>query len=237
MSNETVTRTAMGGADPRAAAVTSDTPGHFALQGELGAAKARIITAADHARRLLERDLHDGLQQRLLCLQLKVRLAEASLPDGYHELSCELADIAEGLTEALENIREISRGLHPAILTQCGLAPAVKALVRGLPVPVRLHADVDGRLPDAVETGAYYIISEALANAAKHAHATVVDVSIKKHRQSLDLTVWDNGVGGADTSGSGLTGLADRVDALAGRMQFRSPPGRGTHLFITFPLK
>jgi signal transduction histidine kinase len=168
---------------------------------------------------------------------LKVRLAEASLPDDHHELSCELADIAEGLTEALENIREISRGLHPAILTQCGLAPAVKALARGLPVPVRLHADVDGRLPDAVEIGAYYIISEALANAAKHAHATVVDVSIKKHGQSLDLAVRDDGVGGADISGSGLTGLADRVDALAGRMQLRSSPGRGTHLFVTFPLK
>jgi signal transduction histidine kinase len=237
MSSETITSAAMSGADPGAAAVTFVTTGHFALQGELGAAKARIIEAADQARRLLERDLHDGLQQRLLCLQLKVRLAEASLPDGDHELRCELADIAEGLTETLENVREISRGLHPAILSQCGLAPAVKALARRLPVPVRLHADIDGRLPEAVEIGAYYIISEALANAAKHAHATVVDVSIKKHGQSLDLAVRDNGAGGADTSGSGLTGLADRVDALAGRMQFRSPPGRGTHLFVTFPLK
>jgi signal transduction histidine kinase len=209
----------------------------FAFQGELGAAKARIIAAADHARCLLERNLHDGLQQRLLCLQLKARLAEASLPDGHHELRCELADIAEGLTEAMENIREISRGLHPAILSQCGLEPAVKALTRRSPVPVRLHADINGQLPDTVEIGAYYVISEALANAAKHAHATVVDVSIKKHGQSLDLAVRDNGVGGADTSGSGLTGLADRVDALAGRMRFLSPPGRGTHLFVTFPLK
>ncbi|HEX6454326.1 MAG TPA: histidine kinase [Trebonia sp.] len=204
---------------------------------ESGAAKARIIAAADQARRLLERDLHDGLQQQLLCLQLKARLAEASLPDGYHELRGELADIAEGLTEALENIREISRGLHPAILSHGGLAPAVKALARRLPVPVKLHADIDGRLPDAVEIGAYYIISEALANAAKHAHATMVDVSIKKHRQSFDLVVRDNGVGGADTSGSGLTGLSDRVDALAGKMQFLSPPGRGTYLFVTFPLE
>jgi signal transduction histidine kinase len=189
--------------------------------------QSRIIAAVDHARRRLERDLDDGLQQRLLYLKLKTAWPWRHSPHG-HDLRCELAGIAEGVAEALENVREISRGLHPAILSQRGLPPAVKALARSSPVPVTLRADLHGRLPDAVEIGGYYIISEALANAAKQAHATVVDVSIKKHGRSLDIAVRDNGVGGADTSGPGLTGLADRVDAPAGRMQLRSPPGHGT---------
>jgi signal transduction histidine kinase len=204
-------------------------------RAECAAMRARIIAAADDARRRLERDLHDGLQQRLLCLGLKVRLAEASIPHGHEELKCELARIEEGLREAMENVREISRGLHPAILSQCGLGPAVKVLARRSPVPVRLRADIDGRLPDPVEIGAYYIISEALANAAKHAKATIVEVSIEQRGQFLDLAVRDDGVGGADGGGPGLAGLSDRIDALAGRMQLLSPPGGGTHLFVKLP--
>jgi signal transduction histidine kinase len=197
--------------------------------------RARIIAAADDARRRLERDLHDGLQQRLLCLGLKVRLAEASIPHGHEELKCELARIEEGLWEAMEDVRQISRGLHPAVLSQCGLGPAVKALARRSPVPARLRVDIDGRLPEPVEIGAYYIICEALANAAKHAQATVVEVSIEQRGQFLDLAVRDDGVGGADGSGPGLAGLGDRIGALAGTMQLLSPPGGGTHLFVKLP--
>jgi signal transduction histidine kinase len=199
------------------------------------AVRARIIAAADDARRRIERDLHDGVHQQLVCLGLRVRLAEASIPHGHEELKCQLARIAEGLREALENVREISRGVHPAILSQCGLGPAVKALARRSPVPVRLRAEINGRLPDPVEIGAYYILDEALANAAKHANATVVDISIEQRGQFLTLAVQDDGVGGADPNGPGLTGLADRIDALAGTMQLLSPPGRGTRLFVTLP--
>jgi signal transduction histidine kinase len=204
-------------------------------RAEFAAVRARIIAAADDARRCIERDLHDGLQQQLVCLDLRVRLAEASIPHGHEELKCELARIAEGLREALENVREISRGLHPAILSQCGLGPAVKSLARRSPVPVRLRAEINGRLPDPVEIGAYYIVGEALANAAKHANATVVDISIEQRGQFLTLAVRDDGVGGADPNGPGLVGLTDRIEALAGTMQLFSPPGRGTRLFVNLP--
>jgi signal transduction histidine kinase len=203
-------------------------------RAEFAAVRARIIAAADDARCRIARDLHDGPQQQLVCLGLRVRLAEESIPHGHEDLQCELARIAEGLREA-RNVREISRGLHPAILSQCGLGPAVKALACRSSVPVRLHAEINGRLPDPVETGAYYIVSEALANAAKHANASVVDISIKHRGQFLTLAARDDGVGGADHNGPGLAGLTDRIDALAGTMQLLSPPGRGTHLFVNLP--
>jgi signal transduction histidine kinase len=206
-------------------------------RAEFAAVKARMIAAADEARRRIERDLHDGLQQRLLWLGLKVRLAEASVPHGHDDLKDELAEIADGLRETLENVREISRGLHPAILSQRGLGPAVKALTRNSPVPVQLAMGTTGRLPDPVEIGAYYILSEALANTAKHARATVVEVALSERGEFLDLAVRDNGVGGANIRGPGLTGLADRVDALAGTMRILSPHGGGTHLFVTLPIK
>jgi signal transduction histidine kinase len=202
---------------------------------EFAAAAARIIAAADEASRRIERDLHDGLQQRLVSLLLRAALAEASVPDDRQALKCELARIADGLVEALEALREISRGIHPAILSDGGLGPAVKGLARGSLVPVTLHTAVEGRLPDRVEVGAYYIISEALANAAKHAQATAVEISVGHRGHTLDLSVRDDGIGGADGSGPGLTGLADRVHALAGTMQLISPSGHGTHLRITLP--
>jgi signal transduction histidine kinase len=204
-------------------------------RAEFAAVRARIIAAADNARRRIERDLHDGLQQQLVCLGLRIRVAEASIPHGHKELKCELDHIAEGLKEALENVREISRGLHPAILSQWGLGPAVKALARRSPVPVRLHAEINGRLPDPVEIGAYYIVGEALANVAKHANASVVDISIEQRGQFLTLAVQDDGIGGADGNGPGLAGLTDRIDALAGTMQLLSPPGRGTHILVNLP--
>jgi signal transduction histidine kinase len=200
-------------------------------------ASARIIAAADDARRRIERDLHDGLQQRLLALGVQVRLAEASVDGSQRELKRELARIAEGLLEVLESVREISRGIYPAILSESGLGPAVRALARRSPVPVRLRLDVESRMPDPVEVGAYYIVSEALANAAKHADAAVVDVSVAQRGRILDLSVRDDGVGGADDSGVGLTGLADRVRALAGTMRLVSPRGHGTCLRVRLPVR
>ena len=186
---------------------------------EFAAASARIIAAADEARRRIERDLHDGLQQRLVSLGLRARLAEELVSADQRELKGELARIADGLVEALEAVREISRGIHPAILSEAGLGPAIEGLARNSPVPVTLQSSVAGRLPDRVEVGAYYIICEALANAAKHAQATVITISVGHRGHALDLSVRDDGIGGADGSGPGLTGLADRVHALGGTMR------------------
>jgi signal transduction histidine kinase len=202
---------------------------------EFAGATARIIAAADEARRRIERDLHDGLQQRLVSLLLRAAVAQASVPADRQELKRELACIADGLAEAVEAVRDISRGIHPAILSEAGLRPAVKALARGSPVPVTLHCSLPGRLPGRVEVGAYYIICEALANAAKHAQASAVEISLGHRGHVLELSVRDDGIGGADTSGPGLTGLADRVHALAGTMQLASPPGHGTHLRVSLP--
>ena len=214
------------------------TPGPDAVPAGIhteSAATARVIAAADEARRRIERDLHDGLQQRLLSLLLRAALAKASVPGDQQQLKRELARIADGLAAALEAVREISRGIHPAILSEGGLGPAAEALARNSPVPVTLHTGLQSRLPDRVEIGAYYILSEALANAAKHAQATTVDIWVGHREHALDLSVRDDGIGGADGSGPGLTGLADRVHALAGTMQLISPPGHGTHLRISLP--
>jgi signal transduction histidine kinase len=198
---------------------------------------ARIVAAADDVRRRIERDLHDGLQQRLVSLGLRARLAEASVPPDHRELKCELARIAEGLAEAMENLREISHGIHPAVLSERGLGAAVKALARRSLVPVKLNVRVEGRLPDPVEVSAYYIVCETLTNVAKHAKASFVEVSLERLGDYLDLSIQDNGVGGANGSGAGLTGLMDRVAALAGTMQLVSPPGRGTRLHIKLPIR
>jgi signal transduction histidine kinase len=198
---------------------------------------ARIVAAADDVRRRIERDLHDGLQQRLVLLGLRARLAEASVPPDQRELKCELARIAEGLLEAMENLREISHGIHPAVLSECGLGAAVEALARRSLVPVKLNVRVEGRLPDPIEVSAYYIVCETLTNVAKHAKASFVEISLVRVEDYLDLSIQDNGVGGANGSGAGLTGLMDRVAALAGTMQLVSPPGRGTRLHIKLPIR
>jgi signal transduction histidine kinase len=203
---------------------------------ELAASRDRIVAAADDARRRIERDLHDGLQQRLVSLGLKVRLAEASVPAEVQELKGELAGLAEDLMGVLENVREISRGVHPAFLSQGGLASAMRTLARRSPVPVNLDVRVAGRFPDRVEICAYYVVSEALTNAAKHAHAGLIDVSIESRGGSLSLSIQDNGVGGADMNGSGLTGLIGRVEALDGTTQLVSQPGIGTALHVTLPI-
>jgi signal transduction histidine kinase len=202
---------------------------------EQGAARARTIAAVDDTRQRIERDLHDGLQQRLVTLGLQVRAAEASVPSAATELKWELARVADGLTDVLRDVREISRGIHPAILSERGLGPTVKSLARRSPVPVDLTVRVAGRLPDRVELGAYYIVSEALANVAKHANAEMIMVSVEAGRGVLSLSVRDDGVGGADPDGSGLTGLRERAEALGGTMKLTSPPGRGTCVDVRLP--
>jgi signal transduction histidine kinase/PAS domain-containing protein len=207
-------------------------------RAELAASRARIVTAADETRRRIERDLHDGVQQRLVSLVLAQRGVEAMVPPELSELRAQLSRQAEGLAGALEELQEISRGIHPAILTQGGLMPALKALARRSAVPVELAVRVEERLPEPVERAAYYIVSEALTNTAKHAQASTVQVTVAARDGVLGLSVRDDGRGGADPSrGSGLIGLTDRVDALAGTIHVTSPVGAGTTLRITLPIE
>jgi signal transduction histidine kinase len=202
---------------------------------EQGAAQARTMAAVDDTRRRIQRDLHDGLQQRLVTLGMQVREAEASAPLGATELKWELTQVADGLMDALHDVREISRGIHPAMLSERGLGPAVNALARRSLVPVDLTVRIAGRLPDHVELGAYYIVSEALANVVKHAKAEMVVVSIETGPGVLSLSVRDDGLGGADPDGSGLTGLRQRAEALGGTLNLTSPPGRGTRIDVRLP--
>ena len=205
-------------------------------RSDLNASRARIVTAADTARRRLERDLHDGAQQRLVSLALKARMTELSLParqDGVREL---LAEIVAGLGDVSEELRAISRGIHPAILSKGGLGPALRSLACRSVVPVELDIDVPGRLPDQVEVAAYYVVAEALTNTARHAQAAEVKVSVKTTDGHLDLMVKDDGTGGADpANGSGLIGLVDRVAAVGGQLWVDSPAGLGTSLAATIP--
>ncbi|HEX8135248.1 MAG TPA: CHASE3 domain-containing protein, partial [Actinomycetes bacterium] len=204
---------------------------------ELAASRARIVAAGDQARRRIERDLHDGTQQRLVSLVLDLRAVEAAVPPELPTIRTQLARAAEGLTGALEELRELSRGIHPAILSEGGLPPALKALARRSAIPVELEVDVPERLPEPIEVAAYYVASEALANAAKHAHASVAQVEARARDGHLRLTVADDGVGGASPgAGSGLVGLADRVEALGGTISIQSPAGQGTRLRIDLPI-
>jgi signal transduction histidine kinase len=205
---------------------------------ELTASRTRIVAAADDARRRIERDLHDGAQQRLVSLGLEMRTAEASVPPELHSFKDQISHLVKGLTGVSEELQEISRGIHPAILSKGGLGPALKTLARRSAVPVELDLRVDRRLPDSVEVGAYYVVAEALTNAAKHARASVVHVYAEAEDANLRLLIRDDGIGGADTAnGSGLTGLVDRVEALGGQMTISSQPGRGTSLAVKIPLE
>jgi signal transduction histidine kinase len=204
---------------------------------ELAASRVRIVAAADQARRRIERDLHDGTQQRLVSLVLNLRAAEAGVPPERAELRAQLDRVANGLAGALEELRELSRGIHPAILSEGGLGPALKALARRSAVPVELEVDVRVRLPEPVEVAAYYVVSEALANAAKYADASVAYVEAQARDGALHLSVRDDGVGGATAGrGSGLIGLADRVEALGGSIRVDSPAGQGTSLQVDLPI-
>jgi signal transduction histidine kinase len=207
-------------------------------RAQLAASRARVVAAADETRRRIERDLHDGTQQRLISLALELKAAESRLPPEQRSQAEQWSHIARGLTDVIEELREISRGLHPAILERGGLRPAARALARRSAVPVELTVDVPERLPQRVEVAAYYVVSEALANAAKHARASVIEVDVGVVGDDLRLRVRDDGVGGADAGrGSGLIGLSDRVEAVGGHMEISSPAGRGTTLLISIPLK
>jgi signal transduction histidine kinase len=206
-------------------------------QEELRASRARIVAASDLTRRRIERDLHDGVQQRLVSLTLALRAAESGIPTGLEDVEQELGQVAAGLGGVLEDLREISRGIHPAILAEGGLAPALKTLARRSSIPVELEVQVPGRLPDRFEVATYYSVSEVLTNAAKHSQASVVHVDVETRDGALYVATRDDGVGGADpTGGSGLVGLRDRVEALGGTLSLRSPRGEGTSLVIELPL-
>jgi signal transduction histidine kinase len=207
-------------------------------RGELSASRTRIVAAADETRRRIERDLHDRAQQRLVALMLELRAAEATEPSEVGELRAELARAEQGLAEVLEELREISRGIHPAILAKGGLEPALRVLARRSPVPVNLDLHAERRPPEPVEVAAYYVASEALTNAAKHAHASVVNVELGEHDGIVRLAIRDDGIGGADPGhGSGLVGLSDRIEALGGTLKVTSPSGSGTSLLIEIPVE
>jgi signal transduction histidine kinase len=198
---------------------------------ERAASRTRIVAAGDQARRRIERDLHDGTQQRLVSLALDVRTAEATTADELPELRAQLARVADGLTGALEDLRELSHGIHPAILSEGGLGQALKALGRRSTLPVELELNIPTRLSEPVEVAAYYVVSEALANAAKYALASVAEVEVWTVDDRLRLTVRDDGIGGANLErGSGLIGLTDRVEALGGTLAIHSRTGQGTVL-------
>lgn len=206
-------------------------------RAELAASRARVVTAADEARRRIERDLHDGVQQRLASLALQVRAAQAMTPNGADELQQELEAIVAGLSGTFDDLREIARGIHPAILSKGGLAPAIKSLARRSAIPVEVDVPTGVRLPEPLEVAAYYVVSEGLANATKHARASLVQVSIALVDEVLELSVRDDGVGGAKLgAGSGLIGLIDRVEALGGRIRVTSPAGGGTELLAALPV-
>jgi signal transduction histidine kinase len=212
------------------------------LYEELTTSRARIVTTADQTRRRLERDLHDGAQQRLVSLALRLRMAQAAPPEP-EQLAAQLGDLATQATSALDELRELARGIHPANLAESGLPPALKALARRAGVPVELDVRLDGRLPEQIEIAAYYLVAEALTNAAKHAHASVAHVTVDTAEGDagggdvLRVRVRDDGRGGADLAGgSGLLGLKDRAEALGGRLMVLSAPGAGTSLHAELPL-
>jgi signal transduction histidine kinase len=199
----------------------------------LAASRARIVRSSDETRRRIERDLHDGIQQRLVSLALDVRAIQAGSPNGH---AAELDPVAEGLAGTLDELREISRGIHPAILSAGGIGPAVRMIARRSAIPVEVTVDFTGRLAAPIEAAAYYVVSEALANAAKHANASVAVVDVHVEDGRLLLSVHDDGSGGADPSkGSGLIGLDDRVQALGGTLRVESPAGQGTTLLVSLP--
>jgi signal transduction histidine kinase len=206
-------------------------------RAELSASRARIVATADAARRRIERDLHDGAQQQLVSLALELRAAQEAVPDGLQQHRAELAHAVEALTSVLEQLREIARGIHPAILAEGGLGPALKTLARRSAVPAELDLRVERRLPERVEVTAYYVVSEVLTNAAKYADASVVHVALEAQDHLLLISIRDDGQGGADPArGSGLLGLKDRAEALGGTMSLESPVGAGTSLLIELPL-
>ncbi|MEA2420070.1 MAG: hypothetical protein QOE60_2276, partial [Thermoleophilaceae bacterium] len=205
-------------------------------RSELAASRRRIVAASDDARRRIERDLHDGVQQQLVALRLELGTMKADPPTG-DALKEQLATVTEVLGSVFDALVATARGIHPAILSHGGLAAALRVLGRRSAVPIELHAQIEGPLPDEVEVAAYYVAAEALTNAAKHARASVVHMDVRTDDGTLTLMVRDDGVGGADPGGgSGLVGLRDRVEALGGTITIDSSAGRGTCVVVTLPV-
>lgn len=204
---------------------------------DLSASRLRIVTATDRARREIERDLHDGTQQRLITLLMDLHTAETSVPDEAPGLRAQLSTITAGLSDALSELQKTARGIHPVILTRGGFVPAVQRLARESPLRVDFDNRLEARLPENIEIAAYYVVAEALANVTKHAAASAVQVQASLRDGSLRLSIRDDGNGGADPSrGSGLIGLVDRVESLSGRMELTSPSGHGTDLRVELPV-
>jgi PAS domain S-box-containing protein len=207
-------------------------------QAELTASRARVVATADQTRRRIERNLHDGAQQRLVTLVLQLRAARARVWAGADELGSEIDRAIAGATGALDELRELARGIHPAILTKGGLRPALKSLALNCPIPVELEVELAERAPERVEVAVYYVAAEALTNAVKYANASVVFVEVGQKEGVLYVHIRDDGIGGADAArGSGLVGLNDRVEALGGTLVLHSPPGDGTALHVELPLR
>jgi signal transduction histidine kinase len=208
-----------------------------ASRADLATSRARIVHSADATRRRIERDLHDGIQQRLVVLALELRAIQANAPAEHRELQTRLDRIADGLGDALEELGEISRGIHPAILSKGGLGPALKMLARRSRIPVQVDLKIESRLPPPIEVAAYYVVSEALTNTAKHSRASVAHLKVQPRDGRLYLSVSDDGCGGANPAdGTGLIGLTDRVQALGGTITIHSPQGEGTTLQVDLPI-
>lgn len=206
-------------------------------RAELQASRARVVAAGDQARRRFERDLHDGAQQRIVALGLGLRTVEASVPVEDQVVRQQLDNVINGLAELYANLQELSRGIHPAILSKGGLGPALRALARRSTIPVGIEVDVEGRLPEPIEVAAYYVVAEALTNAAKYSEAESVTIRVGQSADELHIEVADDGIGGATSNGggSGLIGLRDRVEAVSGQLDISSPVGVGTTLTARIP--
>ena len=205
-------------------------------RAEVAASRARIVTASDDTRRRIERNLHDGAQQRLVSLGLRLRTLESTLPDGQDAIRSDIRRVAGEVTGVIDELREISRGIYPASLSRGGLPSAVRTLARRSPLAIRLDLRTEAHLSDAVQAAGYYVVAEAVTNAAKHASATEVQITLEDRDGILRVAVHDDGIGGADpTRGSGLTGLRDRVEALGGRLEVSSAAGAGTLLVAEIP--
>ncbi len=202
---------------------------------ELKGSRARVIEAGQKERQRLERNLHDGAQQRLVALSLELKLLERELADD-PEAATRLDRARTEIAASLDELREVAHGLHPAVLSGHGLEVALESMAAHSPTPVRLTVTLEGRLPEPIEVAAYYVVSESLANIGKHARATSVSVDVSRADEVVVVEVVDDGIGGADTEhGSGLRGLADRVEAHGGRLRIWSPAGGGTRLRAEMP--
>jgi signal transduction histidine kinase len=207
-------------------------------RAQLAASRARVIAAGDEMRRRLEQNLHDSLQQRLVSLALRLRLTQDTVPAGMPALQADLGHATRELAEAVEELRETTRGIHPAILSTGGLSLALRALARRSAIRVDLHMDTESRYPPPVEVTAYYVVAEALTNITKHAAASHAEVIVEQRGSALRVCVRDDGVGGAGTQrGSGLLGLHDRVEAIDGTVELTSPAGQGTQIQVSLPLQ